>query len=109
MYIIQKILPSLNAMWKIAEKNSFTKYYVAIKIKVTEYIIFFFLFIQRSLRKHMISHSDEAPEEKIVQPKPRKTRSDKGKPKPKFAMASVLSRFPISKEETKQILRSVSR
>ena len=80
-----------------------------LKLKLPSISYFFFLFIQRSLRKHMISHSDEAPEEKIVQPKPRKTRSDKGKPKPKFAMASVLSRFPISKEETKQILRSVSR
>jgi hypothetical protein len=40
----------------------------------------------------MITHT-AVPKDKGVQkePKPRKPRSDKGKPKPKFAMAAVLS------------------
>ena len=43
------------------------------------------------------------------EPKPKKPRSDKGKPKPKFAMAAILSGLPISKEENSKLLRAVSR
>lgn len=64
---------------------------------------------QASLKSHEARHklpsSQEEKPKKIATPKSRKIRCDRGQPKK--AIAAILSGHPVSKEESKKIMRSL--
>lgn len=60
--------------------------------------------IQSSFKAHMARHKEGPKERKVCTS--RKTRIDKDKPKPKTAIAVLLSGHEVSSEENKEIIKS---